>query len=222
MNLQNEWYRLWNRNAQSDPAAAYAELLTAYNQSHRAYHNLDHIRDCLLQLKNCAVTPNDTDAVQLALWLHDVVYEIGAPDNEEQSAQWAATLLQYGIVSVESKQVESMQIESAQAETVRALILATKHHRSPIAVDAKLVVDIDLSILGRSPVEFAQYESRIRTEYQQMDEKQYRSGRAKILRGFLERKSIYFTDHFRAKYEEQARENLVESIVALEVKNYAG
>lgn len=208
MNLQDEWHNLWSRNAQSDPAVPYAALLDAYNQPHRAYHNLVHIQDCLQQLENCAIMPNDADAVKLALWLHDVIYEIGAPDNEEQSAQWAANALQ---------QVESGPVKSGQVETICALILATKHPSIPTMADAKLVVDIDLSILGRPPAEFVQYETRIRNEYQQVPVKQYHSGRAKILRGFLDRPSIYFTNYFREKFEAQARENLAESISALEI-----
>ena len=44
----------------------------------------------------------------------------------------------------------------------------------------------------------------------------FNRGRAGILGRFLERPAIYSTEHFKAKYEEQARANLRRSIRRLE------
>lgn len=207
MTLKEMWCMLWERNTEhqtvSDALYAFDRLTKLYTQPHRAYHNLTHIQDCLTQLDACGIAPQNPDAVYLALWLHDVIYEIGATDNEEQSAAWASDALTRGNASAE--------LIAAVAE----LILATKHPSTPQTADAGLVVDIDLSILGRERDVFMRYEQNIREEYKAVPLQQYCRGRAAILQGFLERPSIYLTDGFRGKYEAQARENLRWSIAQL-------
>lgn len=203
MILTSAWKTLWTRNAQTDPLIEFNALSQLYSQPHRAYHNLAHVEDCLNQFEESQVAPQNEDAVKLALWLHDVIYEIGAADNEEQSAKWATDALARGDAPADL------------TETVADLILATRHPSNPQTADAKLVVDIDLSILGRDRAAFMQYEDRIRREYQSVPAARYRAGRAKILQGFLERPSIYFTDIFWEKYEAEARANLAWSIARL-------
>lgn len=79
-----------------------------------------------------------------------------------------------------------------------------------------LLVDIDLSILGRTPSEFDEYENQIRQEYRWVTEETFRKGRAHILREFIRREFIYQTKFFRERYESQARENLRRSLRQLE------
>ena len=82
------------------------------------------------------------------------------------------------------------------------------------------MIDIDLSILGQPPDRFDAYETEIRTEYAPVIEERgtaaFNSGRAGILRRFLDRPAIYSTEHFRARYERAARANLQRSIERLE------
>lgn len=203
MTLQQKWHDLWTRNAKSDAAAEFDALHQLYSQPHRAYHNLAHVQDCLAQLDACGVVPVDADAVRLALWLHDVIYEIGATDNEEQSAAWATAALTRGRASANL------------IETVADLILATKHPSTPQTTDAALVVDIDLSILGRERTAFTIYERNIREEYKSVPLQRYRRGRAAILQSFLDRPSIFLTEAFRDKFEARARENLAWSIARM-------
>ena len=67
---------------------------------------------------------------------------------------------------------------------------------------------IDLSILGRIPEVFDEFERRIRREYSWVPDPVYGGARAEILAGFLRRRSIYQIDYFRDRYEVQARANL--------------
>jgi len=101
------------------------------------------------------------------------------------------------------------------ADVARELILATKHDAIPDGIDAKVLIDVDLSILGRSPDVFDEYERKIRKEYLWIPEYQFRKRRGAILHTFLDRDPVYLTDFFRKKYESKARENLQRSIEAL-------
>jgi predicted metal-dependent HD superfamily phosphohydrolase len=94
-------------------------------------------------------------------------------------------------------------------------VLATRHLTVPSEPDAAVLCDIDLSILGRPPEVFAEFEQRIRREYAWVPELVYRGARAEILAGFLRRDSIYQTDYFRQRYEVPARANLERAISQL-------
>ena len=48
-----------------------------------------------------------------------------------------------------------------------------------------------------------------------MPDDAFRAGRARILRGFLARPSVYSTPHFRNRYEQPARANLLRSLERL-------
>ena len=170
-------------------------LQSDYSQPHRAYHNAVHIEDCLRQFDFARHLAERPDEVEAAIWFHDVVYDPKATDNEERSAVWAVESLNVGV----------------QPEVLRriaAMILATKHDREPDGVDQSLVIDVDLSILGRSAEEFAVYDAAIRNEYSWVSDDQYRVGRTAVLERFRSCETIYHTEFFRGRYEDQARRNL--------------
>ena len=95
-------------------------------------------------------------------------------------------------------------------------MLATKHDESPISRDARLLIDIDLSILGQPPEVFDDYEKAIREEYSWVPVADYVTGRSRILRGLLNRPRLYFTERFEARYGIQAKVNLTKALLALE------
>jgi predicted metal-dependent HD superfamily phosphohydrolase len=190
------WHNLWNRVASTDPELLYDALVEAYGEAHRAYHNLEHIHDCLAQFDLSVVRAVDHDAVELAIWFHDVVYDTHAADNEEASALWA------------TRQLEEAEVDAQLTDRVARLINFTKHDASPSWADAMLLVDIDLSILGRQPRDFDAYQQKIRQEYDWVSEPEYQQGRLEFLEGMLSRPKIYSTEWFFQRYEQQARLNL--------------
>lgn len=201
MDLLSHWRDLWQRlGAHSAPEPIFAELARRYGEPHRAYHTLDHIQDCLLQFDQAHSLAEHADEVEVALWCHDVIYDPHAADNEIQSAAWACKILNEGKLSVDAN------------VRVQATILATQHLTVPDRPDAALMVDIDLSILGRSPAEFERYDAGIRREYHWVPETTYRAARARVLESFLARSAIYQTAWFHHRYEAQARENLERAI----------
>jgi predicted metal-dependent HD superfamily phosphohydrolase len=81
---------------------------------------------------------------------------------------------------------------------------------------AAVFLDLDLSILGASEDEYDGYKKQIREEYSYYSVDEYKNGRIKIMKGFLNRERLYFTDDFHMKYETRARENIEREIKSLE------
>jgi predicted metal-dependent HD superfamily phosphohydrolase len=183
-----------------------AALLAVYSNAKRAYHNVHHILDCLRTLAQHSPHDGPTrDCIALAIFFHDAVYDVRRNDNEGKSADLAATWLG----AFASPDV---------LRQVRSLILATRHVAPPTNGHEALVVDIDLSILGRPREIFLAYDAAIRAEYGHVPDEAYRVGRAKVLRGFLSQPQIYQTDEFVKQYEAAARFNLAEAITRLQAE----
>jgi len=211
LELENKWLEWWNRvGARGDSKKTYSELVAKYSESHRFYHNLGHIAHCLDefdQIKKLAEHPNE---LEIAIWYHDIIYDIRAKDNEEKSAQLAY------------KTLKDIKLSEEFAKRAHNLILSTQHISKSNNIDAKLIMDIDLSIFGKPSEEFNEYERRITKEYEDiikvLSEKEFKVGRLGVLSNFLGRAYIYQTGFFRQKYEAQARENLERSLTKLGVK----
>jgi predicted metal-dependent HD superfamily phosphohydrolase len=201
---QQRWTGLWSRlGAQGTGLSIYTYLAAAYAEPARAYHTAEHIHDCLAQLDMSRETARRPDEVEAAIWFHDAVYAPGASDNEDRSARLAQTALLACAVPLEV------------SRRVAELVLATRHLTLPREPDGQLLCDIDLSILGRDPEVFDEFERRIRQEYAWVPEPMYRTSRSEVLAGFLRRRSIYQTEFFRARYEQLARSNLNRALADL-------
>jgi predicted metal-dependent HD superfamily phosphohydrolase len=201
---QGRWLHLWSRlGGRGTGRSTLEHLATAYAEPTRFYHTAEHIRDCLIELDRHRKLARRPDEVEAALWFHDAVYVPGNSDNEVGSAHLAQTTLAVGAVPREI------------SDRIAALILATRHLTVPRDPDARLVCDIDLSVLGREPGEFAEFERRIRREYAWVPEATYRSSRSAVLAGFLRRSSIYQIKEFVNRYEARARDNLEHSLTTL-------
>ena len=180
--------------------AIFDDLMSRYAPAHRAYHNIDHIRECFEQFDAAQHLAERPAEIEIAIWFHDAVYDPRSSDNEERSADLAASSL------VEAK------ASSEVSKSVRDLVLATKHDASPAGADASLLVDVDLSILGAEAARFDEYEAQVREEYSWVPEPAFREGRVRILTAFLARPHIYATEDFRARLEERARGNIERSL----------
>jgi predicted metal-dependent HD superfamily phosphohydrolase len=201
---EKKWLELWQRlGGKTAPEPRFGALQAHYSESHRAYHNLGHVMDCLQQFEALQNLAHDAAAVEMAIWYHDVIYDPRAKDNEERSADVAA------------KAMDELNLPKSFKENVTLLILATKKHDTSLARDAAILVDVDLSILGRDPRWFDEYERQIRQEYEWVPADAFAAGRAAVLEGFLARPNIYTTESFRSRYEQQAHENMKRSIQTL-------
>ncbi len=171
------------------------QLTLAYAEPARAYHTAQHIDECLHLLDRVASQLQSPDDVELAIWMHDVVYDPQAKDNEAQSAQWA---LQW-----------FAELPLPRRDLLRQRIAATQHHAPmPHDSDGQALLDIDLAILASTPVRFAQYSAQVRHEYSFVEPDVYAIKRAEFLQHMAQRPQLYFHSALAAQLEPGARRNL--------------
>ena len=158
-----------------------------------------------LQLEDIKTEIEDLDSLKFAIWYHDIIYKSTNKDNEEQSANFV------------EKALKSFNFDDSRVKKIRKLILSTKKHEllSVENNDNAYLLDLDLSILGTDWETYQLYIQSIRKEYKIYPNILYKPGRKKVLKHFLERESLYFTEQFKIKFEKQARSNLIQEIEML-------
>ena len=176
----------------------FGELKDLYSEAHRSYHNLSHIDRMLGWLD---ASGGGSEAIELAIWFHDAIYNPRGAQNEAKSAQYFTDSL-------------GSLIGGRLADDVVRLIMATEHTRPRSGRgDEMRIIDIDLSILGSPPGDYETYRSAVRSEYSFVPEADFVAGRRGILLGFLSQ-PIYATGFF-TKLEQQARANITSELEGL-------
>ncbi|MEN9443447.1 MAG: hypothetical protein RIS47_337 [Bacteroidota bacterium] len=169
-----------------------------YSQTHRVYHNLNHIYSLVKDLVPVSSYLKQPDAIYLAAFFHDIVYFPKLKDNELQSAIFARTELEY------------LSVPRQVLQLIESAICATQTHIAGSDTDIAVLIDADLAILGKDAAIYAAYAQQIRKEYAHIPEVYYRQGRRKVLERFLARTQIYSTPFFYQLYETSARTNILE------------
>lgn len=172
---------------------------------HRRYHTFDHAVNVafeLLQMRSIERPPNYKELMVAAIW-HDAFCFPGSNFNEIASA----TAMRLELSSLDllcDLDIASLFIEQT----------TVKHHLRQLEVHkfAQPLLDADLASLGAPYEMFVENQLRIIEEHARPGE-QYRASvnnrkaSASFLKHFL-RPELYFTDYFRSKYEEQAKQNI--------------
>ena len=196
---------MWKQLGAANPdPRLHGELIARYSEPHRRYHTVRHLDECFERLDEIRSLARHPAEIELALWFHDAIYDVKRHDNEEKSADWARASATAAGVAADA------------CERVYSLILSTRHQAAANGVDAEILVDIDLSILGAVPVRFDEYERQVREEYSWVPDFLFRRERKAILKEFLARPRIFSTTHFRDRYEQQARSNIERSLERLD------
>ena len=179
-------------------ANAFVYLADRYREPWRHYHTLEHIAYCLSVFDRFKHLAHHPDPLELAIYYHDAVYDIGVParQNEERSAELARITL------------VALGLGNGEANIVKQMVLATTHDHVPGASDDKLIVDIDLAGLGAPWPVFLQNNRNVREEYRSVPEDKFREGNGKILGQFLERRPLFYHPYIEAELGDQARDNL--------------
>jgi len=170
------------------------EIEASYSQQSRYYHNLKHLEAMFFELENSTLKVHNLDTLQFSIFYHDIVYNSLKSDNEHQSA-----LLFYKRIS---------NTTFPYLEECRTQIELTKAHLKSDDNNTNILMDLDLSILGKSSNEYQTYRENIRKEYHIFPNFLYGLGRKNVLKSLLSQDAIYKTEFFQQKYEAQARINL--------------
>ena len=210
--LAASWNGAWSALGRPTPLGLQAKLMAVWAEPHRHCHDQRHLRECLALWALWARWRGQSERageVAVALWFHDAIYDHQAPragSNELNSAAWAArSLLRAGLAR-------------QAAQRVHGLVMATQHDAPAdlaAGADAQLLVDIDLSILGSPPERFERYDQDVRKEYAWVPGLRYRTKRAQVLQGFLERPRLYHGETAVDLLECQARINLAAALSRL-------
>jgi len=202
--LQEDFCDIFGGDRKSEALKLSKKIAEEYQAENRNYHTFEHIENLLSFLNERKQEIRDLDGVKIATWLHDVVYDTKANDNEEKSAQYAQNHL------------EQLGIPAEIIVHVVALIRATvKHEAIENDSDSAIFLDADLAILGSSEENYDKYAAKIRKEYSWVSDEEYKAGRIKVLKSFLNRPKIYFTEEAGKELEQQARANIEREITRL-------
>ncbi|HWG28143.1 metal-dependent phosphohydrolase [Actinospica sp.] len=215
MTLVERWLAALNASAGettdgiADESAVRAchDLVTLYEESHRAYHNVRHLTEVLDIVDELADEAEDADAVRLAAWFHDAEYRaesVVSISSEEASARLAEQIL---------PQLCAPAV--LVAEVSRLVRLTEKHVAGDDDRNAAVLLDADLAILGADPERYADYARAVREEYREIPDAVFRPARARILAELLSAPTVYRTPSARARFESRARANVAGEIATL-------
>ncbi|NNE63647.1 MAG: hypothetical protein HKN34_06150 [Gammaproteobacteria bacterium] len=202
---------LWQRCQQNDPgdnpgAELHHQLLLAYGEPHRVYHTLRHIQSCFRIFQDVVHLAVNADALALAIWFHDAIYDIDAKDNEQRSADWFL------------KETDGIFDDSLR-DLVSSHIMATMHCGEDIkGHDSQIMVDIDLFSFGKPWPEFLRDSENVRAEKADVSDTEFYPKQCGFQKFLLDQPRFFQSDYFYRHYEKQARQNLTRFMALIEQK----
>lgn len=198
MNLKERFFRICFDYTKNETLAdqLWCEIEKKYSEKGRHYHNLNHLENMFSELELVKVKILNFNNISFSVFYHDVIYDATSKLNEEKSAEFAKLKL------------ESLMVNEKDRTEISQQILATKSHQLSENSDINYLLDADLSVLGKDTQTYSEYTKQIRKEYAIYPDFLYKPGRRKVLQHFLKLESIFKTENFRDKYENQAKENI--------------
>jgi predicted metal-dependent HD superfamily phosphohydrolase len=181
----------------------WAAVVEAWSEPHRRYHGLAHLAAVLGVVGELAGAAADADAVRLAAWYHDVVYDPRRDDNEQVSAGRARAGLR-GLVA-----------EDRVAEVERLVLLTAGHDAEPGDANGAVLCDADLAVLASPPEGYAAYASAVREEYGHLSDAEFTAGRIAVLERLLALPELYRLPAVAADWTPRARANLMAELALL-------
>ncbi|MCU1633903.1 MAG: hypothetical protein JWM61_2555 [Micrococcaceae bacterium] len=182
-----------------------AELLDRWSEPHRRYHTQTHLL-AVLEALDLLLVPADAplrQAVILAAWFHDAVYEGTAGEDESASAALAADRL-------------NGRLSGSAVREVERLVLLTAGH-DPAGDDraGQLLCDADLSVLAGSEAEYGRYTAAIREEYAHIPVAAFITSRRAVLHHLLTLDPLFRTAGAQERWTGRALDNLARELDTL-------
>ncbi len=186
----------------------FERLIEKYSEAHRTYHNVGHLVELFEYFENNKERFEDPQAIAFALLFHDVIYNIPGPDNEAQSAEYARqALAKLGIAP---------DIIARAADLIE---MTKTHDAAEDDDDARLMLDMDMVVLGAPAKQYQKYCRAIEAEYvPPFLPEQYYAGRLQFLSSFSQKERLFLTDDFEERYGRQASMNIAAEHAQLKAK----
>ena len=148
-------------------------ILSMWNESHRSYHNLNHLNDLISQINEnkSNFSEKEYEKLMLAAIFHDVVYDPASQTNEEDSAKFL---------------MECVVDTNKDILDVKQMILDTKTHNSTTNLSESFN-KYDMNIVERDFDQLLEWENGIAEEYSVYPKEQYKEGRVKFLESLLDK-----------------------------------
>jgi predicted metal-dependent HD superfamily phosphohydrolase len=180
------------------------DLLRAYGDPARGYHDVRHLTEVLSRLDELAHhgTVFDRTPVLLAAWFHDAVYD-GERDAEERSATWAEEAL------------PAHADPATVAETARLVRLTETHRPADDDTNGCALSDADLGILAAPDDRYAEYAAAVRAEYSHLPDEVFAKGRRVVLTDLLGKPALFHTAYGRETWEAAARAHVEAELATL-------
>jgi predicted metal-dependent HD superfamily phosphohydrolase len=210
MNLQEAFDKI------GMPTIAQHLLKECYGQSHRHYHNLEHLEEMLKYV------PDNYAEVQIvieAILFHDFVHlstPVAAGLNEALSI---AEYLSYNAKALAvnipfgKNNDSSFEYERRVIEAINSTARHTEDQQF-LGMASKLVLDLDLSTFALPWEEYLVWKEKIEKENQEIWEPLFpaadiKRGRGAFLQKILERKQLFY---LKIEWEDAARQNIQRDI----------
>jgi len=193
--LAERFCKLWGGCSGKDPEGTWRALRDHYQESHRHYHTLGHLSQCLRELDGARDHVKEADATELAIWFHDIIYVYGSRDNEARSADFF-------------REAAGDSMPADFVDRVCEFIMATRHTGSAQDDAVALLVDIDLSGFGLPWEDYLADSDALRLEADGIGDAQYYQGKLRFLDELRRWPSLYQSSYFRDRLEKRAQSNI--------------
>ncbi len=199
--LLGRWRALHPQADSADSSSAVdawgRDLLALWRQPHRRYHDALHLTEVLDRVDLLARHAADLDAVRLAAWTHDAVYDprAAAGANETASADVAREAL-------------ADLAHPAVREVVRLVLLTATHDAGGDDPDGQVLCDADLGVLAAGDERYARYAAGVRAEYAHVPDDAFAAGRSAVLEQLLAHDRLFATATAYELWERRARANV--------------
>lgn len=221
LDLMFRWMRCPTNILRPDISVKWFEKLSKnHGDPQRHYHTLMHLEEIFLYLdllkqkqfieEGIPMTAFDDEAIVLATFFHDAIYDVQSSTNEEDSAE---LFREY----VREQSAGGIKMQNGLEAFVLLCIIATKSHQ--VAADnsptLSLFLDLDMAVLGKENRAYFIYASLIRKEYHFVAHDVYCEKRADVLEDFLKQPAIYGSQAMIDAFEQRARDNMRSEIEVL-------
>lgn len=200
------WDRKIPEGTSTEGALVLNDMIGRWCEDQRYYHDIEHLYDVLycLDTELSYGDPTCAEALYLAAWYHDAIYDPKAPKGENELA---SAKLAFNEIS------SRLGLSQGLAGQVSDIIMMTIDHNATTH-DEKIFSDADMGILREGPSVYNRYIANLRTEFNFATDEQWIAGRSDFLSQTLKKDQIFFNeDHWY--FEDQARRNMQQELANL-------